>query len=508
MDLTQLVGQCFMVGFQGTSAPQYLLEWLHEGRVGGIILFARNVENPRQLAALTRSLHAAAAFPLLISIDQEGGTVARLRGGFTESPSAMALARTGSEDNARQAYAILGAEMRALGINWDYAPVLDMAYNRENPTVGTRSFGADPQVIGAYGAQAVRGLQSAGVAACAKHFPGLGNTAVDTHVALPTLSTRLEHVMSVDLLPYRAVMAEDVASIMTTHTIFADLDRDFPATLSPVVVPRLLREYLGYEGVVTTDCMEMKAIASHHSPGESAVMALLAGVDIVLFSHTREMQQAAMTAVEDALRSGRVPLQRVQQACARRQQLIERYGITPAGISHASVNLPEHRATMRDIAGQAITLLAGAAPEMTFDEGVAFVEFASLLESDVMESGGQTGIKTLLDEMHMHPSYAALKPSGAVTGLEDAISAAKRAKITIIATRNAHLIPEQAARARQIAEHAHIVVHVCLRNPYDAGLVEASTVLASYGDAQPQIEAVLQALRGDIDVRKPEGNIT
>ncbi len=493
-----------MVGFQGTAAPGYLLEWLREGRVGGIILFARNVENPQQLAALTRSLHEAAAAPILISIDQEGGTVARLRSGFTESPGAMALARTGSPENARLAYSILGAEMRALGINWDYAPVLDMAYNRENPTVGTRSFGADPQAISVYGAQAVRGLQSAGVAACAKHFPGLGDTAIDTHVALPTLSTPLEQLMSSDLVPYRAVIAEDIASIMTTHTIFADLDRDFPATLSPVVVPRLLREHLGYDGVVTTDCMEMKAIASHYSPGESAIMALLGSVDIVLFSHTREMQEAAMTAVMEAVRSGRIPLERIQQANARRQRLIERYAITPDSISHESVNLPQRRAAMLGIASQAITRLAGAAPEMAFDEQVAFVEFASLLESDVMENGGQTGIKTLLDEMQMRPSYVALKPSGADPRLEDALNAAKRAKITIIATRNAHLIPEQAERARQIAEHAHIVVHVCLRNPYDAGLIGAETVLASYGDAQPQIEAALLALRGDLETREPE----
>lgn len=499
MTLQQQIGNCFMVGFQGTTAPSYLLEWLAEGRVGGVILFGRNIESPSQVAALTRSLHAAAMYPILVSIDQEGGTVARLRGVFTESPGAMALSNTDNPEHAFTAYATLGQEMRELGINWNYAPVVDLLLNRENPTVGTRSFGMTAERVGRFARAAVRGLQQSHVAACAKHFPGLGNTPIDTHVALATLDTPLEHLIAHDLLPYREVIAQGVDSIMTTHTRFLALDSQHPATLSPVIVRRLLREELGYQGVVTTDCLEMKAIADHYGAGESAIMALLGDVDIVLFSHTRDTQQVAIEAVTDAVKGGRVSQARLDTANQRRAHLVEQVAI--GSISDAQVHNVQRQQTMITIAEQALSLLKGAAPEMVFDDQVVFVEFASALESEVMEEGGSTGIRTLLDTLDMQPRYIGLKPYGEDSRVDEALMLAQQAKVTIIATRNAHLLPEQADRARRIAEAAHSVVHVCLRNPFDAGIIEADTVLASCGDSQPQLEAVLRALRGDVDIR-------
>ncbi|MBC7870688.1 MAG: beta-N-acetylhexosaminidase, partial [Chitinophagaceae bacterium] len=344
----QHIGNLFMFGFHGTTAPDYLLAWLHEGKVGGVILFARNVENPQQLAVLTAQLHNAASQPILIAIDQEGGTVARLRGDFLESPSAMALSNTDAAENAETAYGLLAAEMRHLGIIWDYAPVVDITYNRDNPTVGTRSFGTNPDRVGLYASHAVRGLQSERIAACAKHFPGLGNTTIDTHLALPTLDTPLEHLIATDLAPYRAVIDENIASIMTTHTKFLALDEEHPATLSPVIVKRLLRDALQYEGVVTTDCMEMKAIADNYGAGESAVLAILAGIDIVLFSHTPTMQQQAFEAVTEAMNSGRIPAHFVQQANERREKLIAQFAITePPTASHEFINLDSAQEAMQ-----------------------------------------------------------------------------------------------------------------------------------------------------------------
>lgn len=222
------VGQMLMAGFNGLTAPDYILDWLREGRLGGIILFARNVDSPAQLAALTTQLHQAAKYPLLIGIDQEGGTVARMREGFTESPGAMALAsiRDDNEAVTESVSGVLAQEMRALGINWNYAPTVDISYNAANPSVGTRSFGSRPEQVAALAAAAVRGFQGAGVAACAKHFPGLGDTALDTHLHLPRLDASLERLLAVDLLPYRQAVASGLATIMTTHTIFTELDAD------------------------------------------------------------------------------------------------------------------------------------------------------------------------------------------------------------------------------------------------------------------------------------------
>jgi beta-N-acetylhexosaminidase len=498
MSLEQQVGKLFVFGFHGTTAPDYLLDWLRAGKVGGIILFARNCENPKQLLALTTALHEAAAYPILIGIDQEGGTVARLREGFLEAPSAMALSNSDDPLNAKLSYEMLGAEMRMLGINWDYAPVVDITYNRENPTVGARSFGTHATRVGRFARQAVAGLQSAKVAACAKHFPGLGNTIVDTHLALPTLDTPLEHLLAQDILPYREVIAEEIASIMTTHTTFTALDHDHPATLSNVIVKRLLREEMHYTGTVITDCMEMKAIADNYGAGESAIMAVLGEIDMVLFSHTREMQEVAYDATLEAVKSGRIPMSYVEQANARRQALMNTFQFEQLPTSLEQVNSPIQQTSMAEIAQQGISLLKGHNPEMEMDRSVAFVEFASSMESEVMESGGATGIKQILDREGIQPAYIALKPYGDEPKLAQALELAKQSKITIICTRNAHLLTEQAERARQIAEAGHVVVHVCLRNPYDEGLIPAETVLATCGDSRPSLEAMIDVLRGDV----------
>lgn len=500
MSLQQQVGNCFMVGFYGTTAPQYLLDWLAEGRVGGVILFGRNIESPAQLAALTRSLHAAAAYPIFVSVDQEGGTVTRMRNHFTESPGAMALSNSDNPENAFTAYATLGQEMRELGINWDYAPVLDILYNRENLTGGTRSFGMSGARVARFGAASARGLQSARVAACAKHFPGLGDTAVDTHQALAVLNTSLKHLLAHDLLPYREAIAQGLDSVMTTHTIFEAVDSQHPATVSPVVIRRLLREELGYDGLVTTDCMEMKAIADHYGAGESAVMALLGDVDIVLVSHTRDMQHTAIEAVQAAVASGRIPLSRIDAANERRARLLERVAITT--ITDENANNPARQQAMVTIAEQGLSLLKGTAPQVGFGEDVAVIEFASSLESGIMEAGGYSGLRSLLMDMQLQPRYLALQPYGEDPQVAAAIEMAQQASVTVIATRNAYLLPEQAERARQIAAAAQHVVLVCLRNPFDDELFPADTVLASCGDSRPQLQAVLHALRGDVKVQK------
>ncbi|HET8732938.1 MAG TPA: beta-N-acetylhexosaminidase, partial [Anaeromyxobacteraceae bacterium] len=228
------------VGFDGTTPSPEVLELVRRG-VGGVILFARNVESAEQVAELTASLKRAAGRPLLVSVDQEGGRVARLRArhGFTELPPMRALGETGDEGLAFEVGALLGSELRAVGIDQDYAPVVDVDTNPANPVIGDRSLSRDPERVGRLGAALARGLQSAGVAACAKHFPGHGDTSQDSHVALPRLAHSLERLEAVELPPFRALARAGVASVMTAHVVFEALDPKRPATLSPSVM-RLL----------------------------------------------------------------------------------------------------------------------------------------------------------------------------------------------------------------------------------------------------------------------------
>ncbi|MCB9453729.1 MAG: beta-N-acetylhexosaminidase [Anaerolineaceae bacterium] len=493
---TQIGRMCF-VGFEGLEPPAYLLDWIRAGRVGGIILFARNIASPQQVAALTDALQAAAPDGVLIGIDQEGGVVARLREaqGFTEVPGALALASAAdSVHHVEQVAGVLAAELRAVGIHWDYYPVVDLSYNAANPSVGTRSYGSDPAQVSALAAAAVRGLQREGVAASPKHFPGLGNTPIDTHQGLPVLDTPLEHLEQMDLAPYHAVIAENAATIMVTHTIFTALDATLPATLSPVVVNQLLRGRLHFDGVVTTDCMEMKAISDRYPPGESAVLAALGGFDTILFSHTPARQEAAHDALLQAVQQGRVPRDLIDTANRRIMDFRRRY-LKPRGDLGAIGN-PRHRAIAREAAQAGVTLVKGGAafPLAGNGSGVGVIEFPSVLESGIVEAGGVTGFARLFHQRLPQAEVLVWREGAS----HEALGLARRAGTLVLATRNAHLDTRQLAAAREYMAAAPQTILVALRNPYDAGVLEAADSIAcTCGDAVPSLEAVVAALAGD-----------
>jgi beta-N-acetylhexosaminidase len=482
------------VGFEGLTAPDYLLDWLRAGRVGGVILFARNVENPAQVAALNDTLQAAAPYGVIISIDQEGGTVARLRDGFSESPGAMALssARDAESLTERVSY-MLATELRALGIHWDYAPAVDISYNAANPSVGTRSFGSDAARVSRLGAAAIRGFQAAGVAASAKHFPGLGNTPIDTHLDLPVLDTPIEHLLTHDLAPYRAAIAARTASIMLTHVMYTALDPDHPVTVSPVVVQRLIRGELGYDGIVTTDCMEMQAVADRYGAGESAVMAARAGIDALLFSHTRARQEQVYDTLLDAARSGRLPLEVVANANRRLAAFKQAWLKPRADLS--IIRAPEHLALASEAARAGTTLLRGSAA-LPLDRDVTVIEFPSIFDSGILESGGLSGFSRLLTarlpNAHIHIVRDDTQP-------EMLLQAARDAETLVLAVRNAHLNAERLALCHSIIANARQLVLVCLRNPYDAGALgaHADSIICTCGDSAPSLEAAVGALMGD-----------
>jgi len=502
LSLEEKIGQMLIVGFHGLEPPGYLLNWLASGRIGGVILFARNIASPTQVAELTQACHAAAPGPILIAIDQEGGVVARLRDGFTESPGAMALAVGGSDSVAEQVSAVLATEMRALGINWNLAPAIDLTHNIHNPSVGVRSLGTDPQRVAQLGVAQVRGFQGAGVAATAKHFPGKADTPIDPHVSLPVIEGPLDDMWETDLVPFRAVVDAGIAAIMITHVQFKALEPDYPSTLSPRIIQGLLREKMGFAGLVSTDCMEMKAVTNTYGPGESAVQAALAGASTILFSHTRDYQEAAYNALIDAAKSGRLPEDTIDYAVSKIHAVKEQFAITGAP-SLDAIRQPD-RLVIVENAAQAGTVMLKTAPgvlPVRPDDArrIALVEFASALESGILEQGGHTGLAARLRNSLPQIDAVGLNPTR--TGdiaLTHAQKLVEEADLVILATRNAHLVPEQRMIAQQLLEKGKPTVLVCLRNPYDAGTLSgADVVLCACGDSAPSLDAAVAALLGD-----------
>jgi beta-N-acetylhexosaminidase len=310
------------VGFDGTTPTAEVLALVRRG-VYGVILFSRNVESAEQVAELSATLKRAAGRPLLVTIDQEGGRVARLRArqGFTELPPMRALGETGDERLAFEVGALLGRELRAVGIDQDYAPVVDVDTNPGNPVIGDRSLSRDPETVGRLGAALARGLHSSGVAACAKHFPGHGDTSQDSHVSLPRLPHPLPRLEAVELPPFRALAAAGVASVMTAHVVFEALDPARPATLSPAVM-QLLRGACAFDGPALSDDLEMKAVAAHYPLEEVVPGAVAAGVDGLLVCHRAEVQNRAVDLLREAVEGGRVTRERLAEARGRVARLL------------------------------------------------------------------------------------------------------------------------------------------------------------------------------------------
>ncbi|NWG16746.1 MAG: beta-N-acetylhexosaminidase [Chloroflexi bacterium] len=508
LSLEEKIGQMLAIGFDGLKPPDYLLEWLAAGRVGGVILFARNVASPAQVAELISACREAAPRAILIAVDQEGGMVARLRAaeGFMESPGAMALGAAGSEALAERVAAAMGDELAALGINWNLAPVVDLALNRHNPSISTRALGDQADHVSQLAAAQVRGFQSAGVAATAKHFPGLGDTPVDTHEALAVINEPLKTLLRRDLLPFKAAVEAGVAAVMMTHTRFQTVDPEYPATLSPAVIGQILRGEIGFNGVACTDCMEMKAITENYGAGESAVLAALAGQDVIFFSHTPAYQEAAYEALLAAARGGRLPVERVDEAVSRLEAMKARFPARPPETHN--LRRRDHLILM-DWAARAGTVLLRGDPDLLplkTGAGLAAVEFASYLESGVVERGELTGFLTLFRRDLPEAECISLR---SVDTDPDALARARQAVANagtlVLATRSAHIIPEQLAMARELMSLARRVVLVCLRNPYDAeALTGAAAVLCTCGDSAPSLQAAVDALMGRY---VPEGRL-
>ena len=320
------IGQLFMIGFEGTTVSPDLRAFLKEYQPGGVILFARNLESMAQIVELTNDLQCCSPHvPLLISIDQEGGRVSRLPKDFTIFPACDAVGRCQSTDMAYAVAATTAKELLAVGINMNMSPVLDVNSNPSNPVIGDRAFGTTPDVVAELGLATVRGLQDNRVVACGKHFPGHGDTNADSHLELPVVAAPRARLEQTEFPPFRRAIEQGVPTMMTAHVLYRALDADRPATLSPTIIQRFLREELQYDGVVLTDDLEMRAIIDHYGIEEATVQAILAGCDMPLICRDRNREIAAIHAVQHAVERGEISIERLERSLERVRRLKERF---------------------------------------------------------------------------------------------------------------------------------------------------------------------------------------
>ncbi len=320
MTLHEKIGQMLLFGWKTDAQADALIT---EFAAGGVILMGRNIKMPAETALEIAHLQSLAAqnnlLPLFVAVDQEGGRVQRLGPPrYPKRPSQREIGLDSNSNAARTPAREIGTELKSLGFNWDFAPVLDVDSNPQNPVIGDRAYSPNPETVAALGVAAVAGFQDdARILACGKHFPGHGDTDTDSHFALPTIRRPRAALDAVELVPFRAAIDAGVAAVMTAHILFPALDPHLPATLSPAILTGLLREELGFDGLIITDDLEMKGVADHWGAPEAAVLAVEAGADILLCCHAWDTQRAIHVALMTALQTGRLTETRLDQSRAR-----------------------------------------------------------------------------------------------------------------------------------------------------------------------------------------------
>lgn len=507
LTLEQKIGQMMLVGFPSAHIDAHFTELAEGCLAGNIILFTRNVEGREQLAALLDDIQKQVmkntAVPAFTAVDQEGGMVARLRREATHLPGNMAFSASGAEATYR-AGEITGIELRALGINMNLAPVLDVNNNPGNPGIGVRSYGDDPARVAAYGAAYIRGLQENGVIAAAKHFPGKGDCEVDAHIGLPSIEHGMERLEKVELLPFCHAIECGVGAIMTSHVLFPSIEKQrIPATMSESIQTDLLRRKMGFDGIRITDCMEMKAIADHFGTVEATVASIKAGADLVCVCHTLEVQKRCVEAVKKAVSDGVIPLQRIDAAVGRILSAKTRYGLfescTPDMRKVRSVvGCAEHKQFARSISEKSITLVKderGLLPvrrgERLMTISTEAVTLTGAEDSDRSETFCECVKKRLGGDSLTIP----LEPgSDAIAGI--AARTAGYDKV-ILATYNAMFNKGQAELVNKILQVNQNVIAVSLRVPYD--IIRYSRVpayICAYEYTALSVDSVIRVLEG------------
>ncbi|AWW39471.1 glycoside hydrolase family 3 protein [Streptomyces cadmiisoli] len=534
MTLEEKVGQLFTSRVYGHSATEpdqadidanlrefgvrTAAELISKYRLGGVIYFvwAHNTRDPHQIAGLSNGIQRASlelprGLPMLVSTDQEHGIVARVGKPATLFPGAMAMGAGGSRSDARTLGRISGAELRAMGIRQDYTPVADVNVNPANPVIGVRSFGADPDAVADLVTAEVAGYQRSGVSATAKHFPGHGDTEVDSHYGFPVITHTREQWESLDAPPFRAAVEAGIDSIMTAHILVPALDDSGdPATLSRPILTGILRERLGYDGVVVTDALDMAGVRTKYGDDRVPVLALKAGVDVLLNAPKLDV---AWNAVRDAVLNGELTEERLDESVLRVLRLKAKLGlfddpyVSERGVDR-TVGTRSHLAAADRIAERTTTLLVneGRALPLSRREHPRLLVVGADPASPSGTTGPPTGVLAgALTELGFTATALSTGINPTAAAVEQAVTAAGEADAVVVATYNVTASSAQRTLVERLLATGRPVVALAIRNPYDvAQLPGVRAYLAAYSWTDVEVRAAARVIAGRV---RPRGKL-
>lgn len=519
MSQKEKIGQLFMFGFEGTEVTSGVLSMIEEEKVGSICLFPRNIESPGQVKKMNADLQRAAEqaghkVPLIISIDQENGIVRRLKKGVTAFPGSMLLGATGDVEAVTDVSHATAKELDALGVNMNLAPVLDVNNNPYNPVIGVRSFGAHAEDVAEYGRAFIKGHRDKGVMTCVKHFPGHGDTSVDSHKALPLVKHPMERLKKVELYPFSKVLESGVDAVMTSHIHFSNLDdKSVPSSLSKNVTTHLLRDEMGYQGVVITDSLEMNAIQDSMGTVEGVIEAFKAGADILLVSHTRQLQKQAIKRMENAVHTGEITEKQLDRAVDRILNLKKKY--LSDQHPHEQVSVPtfvggeDHRALARQYYERGVTVLKGndmLPVKVTPDDIVLAITVRTEVHSDIEEEQHQEmDLSAVIKDHHMNVKGWTIRPTPDQSDITAICDAADHSDMVIIGTDNAFTFQQQVQLIKRLEESGKPLIVIALRGPYDfSSFPEVPVFIAAYEPSTAAMRAAVDILFGKVE---PKGKL-
>ncbi len=518
MSLDEKIGQLFCVSFSGTELSDETAEFLKEYYVGNVILFSKNTENAEQTAKLCKELQSHirknTGVSAFIGTDQEGGQVMRVTDGAVYYPGAMALAASGNTENAETIGNYMGSELRSLGINIDFAPVADVNSNPDNPVIGTRSYGDNAEAVSEYAAAFSRGMELAGEISVAKHYPGHGDTAVDSHFGLPSSDKSLDGLMQTELVPFKKLIDGGVPAIMAAHIIYPWLDGKFPASMSKVMLTDILRGKLGFDGIIVTDGMRMGAVADNFGAAKACAEAVKAGADLIITGSggkaedlTLAPQKECIKEVKNAVLSGEIPEETLNAAVLRVLKCKEKYKISDCGFKPLSGEvLSAHMEFAKKISADSITLISdGGLLPIKQNEKTLVLSYDKVSRLDEREeeqdktiadiiagaSGGDTEIIPPLSKL------SRLEKNKIFNTYKE--KAKKYDKVIVCLSSETHTDV-----ANAVFEANPGTIAVSVGSPYLLRGVKAKTKLCAYEYTENSAEAITDILLGN---REPTGNL-